>query len=140
MWRIEMPIVTKYIKGIRTEAKKREKSDWIAWKSRTFDFLAGRHGRVGHLVAKEDMVCKRGEAQPVEIEPVEIPPSSLVSVVPYAVHKAGIVVGLVDKMPLPTELPRVADSAVFFPYTDGVVKKGDVLGRAVYFPMEEFRE
>jgi len=135
-----MPIVTKYLKNIRTEAEKSEKTDWVAWKKRTFDFLAGRHGKVGHLVAKEDVACRRGVAQSVEIEPVSVPPSSLISIVPYAIHKAGIVIGLVDKMPLPTEFPRTADSAVFFPYADGVVKKGDVLGRAVYFPMEEFRK
>ncbi|MHC1631287.1 MAG: DUF22 domain-containing protein [Methanotrichaceae archaeon] len=135
-----MPIVTQYIKGIRAEAKKKEKTDWTAWKKRTFDFLAGSHGKVGHLVAKEDVACRKGEAQTVEIEPVSIPESSLISVVPYAIHKAGIVVGIVDKTPRPTEFMRTADSAVFFPYTDGIVKKGDVLGRAVYFPMEELRE
>jgi hypothetical protein len=135
-----MPIVTKYIKGIREEAKRREKSDWIALKHRTHDFFAGSHGKVGHLVANEDAICKQGIVQSIEIEPVNIPRQSLLSVVPYAIHKAGVVIGIVEKTPLPTEFTRTAEQAVFIPHTNGIVKKGDVLGRAVYFPMEDIRE
>ncbi|MHC1623631.1 MAG: DUF22 domain-containing protein [Candidatus Methanospirareceae archaeon] len=117
------------------------KIDCVYWKDKTggeierrtteafsYGFTVGPHGEWEMIIAKEDKEVKKDEIVNIKVEKIEVPPKSIVMPCFIMRHALGVVSSLTSVgKPMPVEERRVLDEAIFHPFADGRVGKGDLL-------------
>lgn len=124
-----MPTVASRVREIRKSIDKKL--------AKEFDFrMEDTVGRILYIVADEDKKFRSGEAKPVRIKHMRIPPNSLISSCPYSRHGVGHIICIEEEVPMPIEEERGADHCLFLAGRDGMVQKDDLLGVVKLFPIE----
>jgi hypothetical protein len=103
------------------------------------DFNVKAKGKVKSIVADQDIKLKSGDIKPIKIKPLSIPANNIGFLSSYARNKFGHVIAIGEEVPLPIEMKRSADYATFITAIDGEVKKGDLIGIYILFPVEIYR-
>lgn len=103
------------------------------------DFNVKARGKVISVVADQDLKLKSGDIKTIKIKPLEIPSNHIGFLSSYGRNKFGHVIAIGEEVPLPIEMKRSADFATFITAIDGEVKKGDLIGIFILFPIEIYR-
>ena len=103
------------------------------------DFNVKARGKVVSVVADQDLKLKSGDIKPIKIKPLDIPANHIGFLSSYGRNKFGHVIAVGEEVPLPIEMERSADYATFITAIDGEVKKGDLIGIYILFPIEIYR-
>ncbi|MBM4241152.1 MAG: DUF22 domain-containing protein [Euryarchaeota archaeon] len=103
------------------------------------DFKFADSGKVKSIVADEDVEFKVGDIKPVKIKDLEIPANHIGLLSSYARNKFGHIIAIGEEVPLPIEWNRSADHATFVAALDGEVKKNDLIGILILFPVQIYR-
>jgi hypothetical protein len=103
------------------------------------DFNVKGKGKVKSIVADQDIKLKSGDIKPIKIKHLSIPANHIGFLSSYARNKFGHIIAVGEEVPLPIEMKRSADYATFIAAIDGEVKKGDLIGIYILFPVEIYR-
>jgi len=103
------------------------------------DFNVEAKGKVKSVVADQDLKIKSGDIKPIKIKPLDIPANHIGFLSSYARNKFGHVIAIGEEVPLPIEMKRSADYATFIAALNGEVKKGDLIGIFILFPIKIYR-
>ncbi|AEF96181.1 DUF22 domain-containing protein [Methanotorris igneus] len=101
-----------------------------------YDFKFKEGGKIVPIVADETVEFKQGDAKSIKIKEIKIPPKHLVLICSYARHRVGHVIAMGEEFPVPVEMERSADRAMFIAGIDGTVSKDDLIGMALLIPIE----
>ncbi|EHP89073.1 DUF22 domain-containing protein [Methanotorris formicicus] len=108
----------------------------IESKKYLYDFKFKEGGKIIPIVADEDVEFKQGDAKSIKIKEIKIPPKHLILLCPYARHRVGHIIAIGEEFPVPVEMERSADRAMFIAGIDGKVSKDDLIGMALLIPIE----
>lgn len=97
-------------------------------------FKTGRYAYWKVLIARENVELTKGLALKIPVEKVNLPPRTMVSPLSIMRHAFGSVVDVRMEMQKRIEEEKRIDSAIFLPVSDGVVKKGEVVGIVKVYP------
>lgn len=97
-------------------------------------FRTGRYAYWKVLVAERDVNVTKGSAFRIPVEKIRLPPETMVSPLSIMRHAFGTVVDIRMNKKKKIEEEKEIDSAVFLSVSDGIVKKGDVVGIVKVYP------
>jgi hypothetical protein len=101
-----------------------------------YDFKFKEGGMIVPIIADETVEFKQGDAKSIKIKEIKIPPKHLILMCSYARHRVGHIIAVGEEFPVPIEMERTADNAMFIAGIDGTVSKGDLIGMAILIPIE----
>ncbi len=108
---------------------KRKVAERVREQKEPYDFKTDVfEGKFQPLIAAEDVTVEEGEDLIIKVEPVEIPPHTMVLLSPYARNPYGHVIAVGEEHPKMMELGRKVDRVYFAAVRHGRIRKGDVLG------------
>jgi|Deesub1362A_J573_1020465.scaffolds.fasta_scaffold00100_80 hypothetical protein len=94
-----------------------------------FQFKRSLMGRLEPLISTENKELKANEVDTIKIEKIEFPASTIVQPLTGKNHPGGVILDVFSKEPpRMVEDEKRVDQAVFLPYKDLEIKKGEVLG------------
>jgi hypothetical protein len=91
------------------------------------------------VIANENVEFKAGEIKIIKIKHMKIPASYVGLLSSYAINKFGHLIAIGEEVPLPIEMERSADYATFIAAIDGEIKKNDLIGIYILFPVQIYR-
>lgn len=97
-------------------------------------FKTGRYAYWKVLVAREDVDVTKGSAFRIPVERIKLPQKTMVSPLSIMRHVLGTVVDVKMTERRKIEEEKEIDSAVFLSVSDGIVRKGDVVGIVKVYP------
>lgn len=101
------------------------------------DFRIGNIiGKMRAIVADEDMEFKASDAKSIKIKKINIPENHISFLSAYAANKYGHAIAAGEEVHLPISMKRTVDHALFVAGIDGTIKKEDLLGVLILFPVE----
>jgi len=101
------------------------------------DFKIGNIiGKMRALVADEDMEFKANESKSIKIKKINIPENHITFLSAYAANKYGHAIAAGGEVHLPISMKKTVDRALFVAGIDGNIKKDDLLGILILFPIE----
>ncbi|WP_456435978.1 DUF22 domain-containing protein [Methanopyrus sp.] len=108
---------------------KRKVTERVRRRREPYDFKTDTfEGRFESLIAAEDVTVEEGEDVIIKVEPIEIPPHTMVLLSPYARNPYGHVLAVAEEFPKMMELGRKVEQVYFVAVRHGRIRKGDVLG------------
>ncbi len=130
-----------YLRGIMKcwmvywEDKELDRLIKIPIEVKTFKYKITQPAAWQPIIADEDKTVKKGKIEIIRIKKTYLPKNTMVSPLKILRNEMGLLVTLFKAgKPYLVEEEKEYDKAIFLPFYDGVVKKGDLLGvLKVYF-------
>lgn len=97
-------------------------------------FRTGRYAYWKILIAREDTEVTRGLASRVPVDKINLPPRTMVSPLSIMRHALGTIVDVRMERQRKIEEEKKIDSAILLPVSDGIVRKGEVVGIIKVYP------
>uniref|UniRef100_A0A7J2TKU1 DUF22 domain-containing protein n=1 Tax=Archaeoglobus fulgidus TaxID=2234 RepID=A0A7J2TKU1_ARCFL len=97
-------------------------------------YRTGKYAYWKVLVAKESVDVSKGKALKIPVEPINLPPRTMVSPLSIMRHALGSVFDVRMKEMKRVEEEKRIEKALFMPIRDGSVRKGDVIGILKVYP------
>lgn len=97
-------------------------------------FRTGRYAYWKTLIARENIELIKGSAFEIPVEKINLPPRTMVSPLSIMRHALGTVVDVRMEKKRRIEEEKRIESAIFLSLSDGVVKKGEVVGIVKVYP------
>ncbi len=88
-------------------------------------------GKRESIIADEDVEFKAGEIKTIKIKKIGFHPYTISFIDAYAKHCIGSTLFVGEEIPMPLEVERIAEYAIFAAIKDGIVKKGDIIGSII---------
>ncbi len=92
-------------------------------------------GKLGAVIADEDLKFKAGDIKPIKIKKISIPANHICFLCAYARNKFGHIIVVGEETALPITMERSANYATFAAGLDGMVKEGDLIGVVILLPV-----
>ncbi|MEM4279103.1 MAG: DUF22 domain-containing protein [Archaeoglobaceae archaeon] len=97
-------------------------------------FKTGRYAYWKILIAREDVELTKGSAFRIPVEKIRLPPKTMISPLSIMRHALGTVVDVRMEKKRKIEEEKEIDSAIFLSISDGIVKRGEVVGIVKVYP------
>jgi len=108
---------------------KRRVAERVRRQREPYDFRTDTFkGQFRPIISAEDVTVEEGEDLVIEVEPIEIPPHTMVLLSPYARNPYGHVIAVGEEHPKMMEIGRKVERVYFAAVRHGRIRKGDVLG------------